>query len=107
MAKSNFTYTIDGKILFIQDSNEGGMSVTNDIEMVLHEMNELLKEMNTSLKEFDVIYRDSQGMIDGVYTKDDRYYDFYYIGESDYINAKNKIKHLTNESNNNSSSSGE
>jgi hypothetical protein len=107
MAKSNFTYTIDGKILFIQDSNEGGMSVTNDIETVIYEMNELLKEMNSSIKEFDIIYRDSQGMIDGVYTKDDRYYDFYFIGESDYAVAKTKIKHLQNESNNNSSSSGE
>lgn len=92
MKKSNFTYTIDGRVLFIEDSNMGGMSVTNDVENVIEEMNTLLSAMGTSVKDFDVIYRDSDGMIDGIKTKDGKFHDFYFIGDRNYNAAKLKIK---------------
>jgi hypothetical protein len=85
---SSFTYIIDGKVLFIEDTN-GRMSVTNDIENVLEKVSEDLK---TSVSNFDIIYRDSEGCIDGVKTKDGKFADFYRIGEENYYKAKLKIK---------------
>jgi exopolysaccharide biosynthesis protein len=92
MRKSNFTYTIDGNVLFIEDSNLGGMSVTNDIENVIEEIERELRPAPISINELDVIYRDSQGSIDGIKIKDGKFHDFYYIGESDYQSAKQKIR---------------
>lgn len=92
MARSNFIYTINGKILYIVDSNQGGMSVTNDAENVIKELNSLLNDMGETIDSFDVIYKDSDGRIDGMTTSGNKFQDFYLIGESDYELAKTKIK---------------
>ena len=89
--KASFTYTIDGQILFIEDSNVG-MSVTNDVENVIEEMNTLFNEMGSTIDDFNVIYRDSRGFIDGIKTKDCKFHDFYFIGEMNYEDAKLKIR---------------
>ena len=72
-AKSDYQYQIDGRVLFIMDLDCGRKSVTNDIENVLADITE--KE-NTSMDNFDIIYRDSDGNIDGVYTKNGEYSSF-------------------------------
>jgi len=89
MRKSDYTYRIDGNILFIEDENRGNMSVTNNIENVL---DEIAKELNTSMQNYRVVYRDSDGNIDGVSIKDGQFLNFYYIGETDFYAAKLKIK---------------
>ncbi len=86
--RSNYTYFIDGNILFIEDIGLR-KSVTNDIENVLED---LTKELNTSMFNFRVIYRDSYGRIDqALVNKDGKFRGFYYIGEASYHAAKLKI----------------
>ena len=90
MRKSNYTYSIDGRTIYIIDNQcDGYLSVTNNIENVLEEIS---KELNTSISNYEVIYKDTDGRIDGVHTKDGEFYDFYHIGETDYHAAKLKIK---------------
>lgn len=57
--------TVDGlNILVIEDRDEGGMSVTNNIENVVHEA-----FFRLGLSRCDaIIYRDSDGVYDGVRT---------------------------------------
>ena len=88
MKRSNYKYTIDGNIIFIEDLNLGSISVTNDIENVISDIS---KEMNTSMDNFKVIYKDSDGVIDGIVTDKGMFDKFYYIGEDDYYAAKLKI----------------
>jgi hypothetical protein len=90
MRRSAFTYTIDGNTIFVVDSNIG-MSVTNDIENVVEEMAVLIRSLGKSINEFNLIYRDSTGEIDGVLIKDEKFDEFYHIGESDYEVAKTRI----------------
>jgi len=87
--KSDYTYKIDGTVLFIEDRDLGRMSVTNNIENVLEEIS---KELGTSIQNYQVIYRDSDGNIDGVITQGGKFDKFYHIGETDFYAAKLKIK---------------
>lgn len=88
-AKSNYRHQIDGRILFIEDLDHGGKSVTDNIENVLAEISE---QLGTSISNFDVIYRDSENKIDGVHTCDGKFTGFYFIQETDYYKAKLKVK---------------
>lgn len=67
MTRANYTYGIadntDEKILWIVDSNLGNMSVTNDMENVLDEIE---KRTQLPLKDYKIIYRDSMNNWDGV-----------------------------------------
>lgn len=69
MTKSDYTYekqTHKGiPYILIEDLNQGGMSVTNDMENVLQQ---IAKELKTSLDSTIIIYKDSDGVYDGVYT---------------------------------------
>lgn len=88
--KCDYTYTIeDDNILFIEDLNQGRMSVTNGIEDVLAEIAE---KIDTNIQDCSVIYRDSDGMIDGVNTIRGEFSSFYHIGESELHAAILKIK---------------
>ena len=94
--KSTFTYSInkDFQIIFIEDSNIG-MSVTNDIENVIESIARDFKKENNSISHYDIIYRDSNGIIDGIYITDEKFHDFYSIGETDYNKAILKIDHTS------------
>ena len=83
----NYNYTIDGNIIFIEGTGEG-KTVTNSIEEILKE---ITVEMNASMDNFKILYRDSEGIIDGVKTSNGEFSDFYYIGETSYYAAKLKI----------------
>jgi hypothetical protein len=67
MTRANYTYGIadgtDEKILWIVDSNLGNMSVTNDMENVLDEIE---KKTQLPLNDYKIIYRDSMNNWDGV-----------------------------------------
>lgn len=90
--KSNFTYKIEGNILFIEDLNLGGKSVTNDIENVIESIGNELRPTDISINDLKVMYRDSDGTIDGIKTKSGSFEGFYFIGETEYEKAKLKVK---------------
>jgi len=87
IARKNYTYTIDGNIIFIEGDGTG-KTVTNSIEEILKTITE---EMRCSVDNFKIIYRDSSGTIDGVTTKNGLFSNFYHIGENSYHAAKLKI----------------
>lgn len=84
----NYIYIEDGDIILIEDTGIG-KSVTNDIENILTDISCRGKEM----KNYKVIYRDSDGIIDGIKLDEfGNFKDFYHIGETNYQIAKTKIK---------------
>lgn len=64
----NYTYTIEQEFVCIVDLDNGGRSVTNDIQKII---NEIEDENNFFLDSFKIIYRDSQGIWDAVLIKDE------------------------------------
>lgn len=85
----DFTYRIDGNVLFIEDLNLGRMSVTNGVEDVLESISNTLER---NLHDFRIMYRDSEDIIDGIETNEDgTFKKFFHIGESDYHVAKLKL----------------
>jgi hypothetical protein len=59
------------RAVFITDLNCGGVSVTNDVENVLHDINaELIALGATGLANRFVCYRDSDGQIDRLHVDD-------------------------------------
>lgn len=94
-SNSDYIWNTSGNVLLIQDLDQGRMSVTNDIENVL---SDLQKSIGDSIKSMDIIYRDSNGVWDGVIAEwgvsrctDAR---FYHIGETNKDNAIQKINKL-------------
>ena len=83
----NYTYTIDGNIIFIEGSGTG-KTVTNSIEEILAD---ITKDLQCSMDNFKIIYRDSEGIIDGVITNKGLFEAFYFIGVTSYYAAKLKI----------------
>lgn len=62
MVRANYTYEIiDDSIVNIVDLNKGGMSVTNDAENVLTEINSIIE-----IKDKQIIYLDSDGNLDEI-----------------------------------------
>lgn len=88
--KSDFTYYIANFCLAIEDQNLGRMSVTNDMENVLEYIKYWLekegKEMPSS-----IIYKDSEGMWDGVSYKDGKV-EFYPIQTTVFHIASNEAR---------------
>lgn len=65
-----YTSMTDGNAMTISiiDDNTGELSVTNDLEAVI----DGFSCFGVPLDEFVIVYRDSQGMWDGVFTTDGR-----------------------------------
>lgn len=85
---------VNQTVLFIEDLNQG-MSVTNNIENVLEEIGQELKASSggsISINDLQVIYRDTNGNIDGVNTQDGRLNTFYSINETDLEKALEKLQ---------------
>lgn len=77
-------------ILFIEDLNVSGkMSVTNNIENVLQE---IAAELPDPLDRYSIIYRDSQGIIDGVETNNNRYTGIFSVNEKTLTKAIAKLE---------------
>ena len=62
--KSDYTSRFIGGVLVIEDLNLGRMSVTNNIENILEEISIELNDGFT--QNTKIIYRDSDGMWDGI-----------------------------------------
>lgn len=94
MSRADYDYSINGNILVITDLNFGRMSVTNDIEYVIAEINTTLKTNGEpSISNYKVVYQDSEGVFDGIIINDkDEFEDFYGIREKEFEKAKQKIK---------------
>jgi len=110
---ANYSWGIDGQILWLKDNGGPGRSLTNDLENALARIQSEIEQPINTLK---IIYRDSEGVWDGVrltkfdlkavlvdaqWLNDGRYphyysqgldIDFYYIGEKSYEQAKQKIE---------------
>lgn len=65
MYRADYIWGIKDSVLWIRDLDQGGKSVTNDLENVLIEIAHKLIDQNMILPPF-IIYRDSEGMWDGV-----------------------------------------
>jgi hypothetical protein len=90
MFKSNYDYKVKEKLKIISIVDLGGvfMSVTNNAEGVIEEIE---KKEGIDAREYNIIYRDSDGIWDGMkYHGKDQPVDFIFIGEETEENA---IKH--------------
>jgi|LauGreDrversion4_2_1035121.scaffolds.fasta_scaffold35400_3 hypothetical protein len=85
MVKSAYTYeTIDNFIIIIYDLDQGGMSVTNDLENIITKLKNELQNIN----DYILIYRDSNGTFDGIaLNKKSEFSHFYGLGKSDKSQA--------------------
>lgn len=110
--RAQYTWGIDGQILWIKDADSQGRSLTNDLENCLAEIQ---AQIDTPLDAYKIIYKDSDGIWDGIrltafklssvlidaqWLSDRRYphyfakgldIDFYFIGEKSYEAAKKKV----------------
>jgi len=59
----------DQHIIVIIDKDLGGLSVTNDIDNII----DYISSNRLNLNNYIVIYRDSEGLYERVYTKDGKY----------------------------------
>lgn len=58
MIRANYTYGILDDVLYIIDENLGSMSVTNDMERVLED----IQKTGINLSEYKIMYKDSEGI---------------------------------------------
>lgn len=82
MRRSDYTYELVNNVICITDLDFGNMSVTNDIENVIEEIDNELRIDNLSIMEYKIIYCDSNKYWDGVLFKKLRtgyHVDFYPI----------------------------
>ncbi len=87
MIKSDFNYYISNGVLAIEDQNLGRMSVTNDMENVLEYIKNELNDKMPNL----IVYKDSDGIWDGVSYKEDKV-KFYPIQTTVFHIASNLAK---------------
>lgn len=110
--RAEYTWGIDGNILWLKDIGQHCRSLTNDME---NAMAEIQGQIEQPINAFTIIYKDSEGTWDGItITRFDlkavlndalwiesgqspHYYasgldiDFYYIGEQTFEAAKGKV----------------
>lgn len=111
--RAQYTWGIDGNILWLKDQSGDGRSLTNDLENCLVEIQ---AETEQPINAYSIIYKDSEGIWDGItITKFDMeavlrdalwlesgqapgYFaqgldiDFYSIGEKNYDAAKSHVQ---------------
>jgi hypothetical protein len=86
--RSNFSHRRESRVILITDLNDGGMSVTNDIERVVehlahHYADAIARECgDPSLDNVAIIYCDSTGRWDGIETQDNVFRCFVPIGST-------------------------
>lgn len=83
---SDYIYFIKGKVLIIEDSDLGNLSVTNDIQNVLTAIKKDLEFLPET-----IIYRDSEGNFDGVDHDKGKFIRFYPVNDTDIEKALEKV----------------
>ena len=86
-ANSDYIYFIKGKVLIIEDSDLGNLSVTNDIQNVLTAIHNDLDFLPET-----IIYKDSEGNFDGVEHEQGKFIKFYSVNESELEKALEKVR---------------
>lgn len=86
---ADFEWKIHDGVLVIVDLNEGGKSVTNDAESVLRTISDILVGKGLSLPQ-TIIYRDSDGIYDGLRYPAPQGVEFYVLGETNVLKAIEK-----------------
>lgn len=85
---AEFLHDLQGKVVIVQDIGQGqARTVSNDAHNVI---NKLVREYKT-LSGKVVIYRDSEGVYDGLAVKKDVFAGFFSINETDLIKALEKV----------------
>ena len=84
--EADFTYSIVGNVISIIDLNLGNRSVTNDIQNVLRKIEHYDQG---SIAGFRIMYRDSEGMWDGI-DWDGHRASFFALRETDEKRARQK-----------------
>jgi hypothetical protein len=87
VTQADFTYKITPTTIAITDTGKGSRSVTNDIEAVLRKIEYWHQG---SIAAFKIIYRDEEGVWDGV-RWDGRTAAFFAIRETDEEKAMEKL----------------
>ena len=91
-ARASFSWTEEDGIISIVDlsgnDDDFGPTVTNDIDNVLRQ---IALEKGHGLQNYRIIYRDTQGIWDGVHVTARGGARFYSINEKDYESAKAKL----------------
>ena len=83
---SDYIYFIKGKVLIIEDSDLGNLSVTNDIQNVLQAIKTDLDFLPET-----IIYKDSLGNFDVVEHDKGKFIRFYPVNESELEKALEKV----------------
>ena len=90
---ADFEYSVQRGVLVIIDLDGGSKSVTNDAESVVQTIQKALKLQGQDLPKI-IIYRDSEGVFDGVHASDVNNIRFYHLGEADLLAAIEKAQKL-------------
>ncbi|GEO05520.1 hypothetical protein AAE02nite_31840 [Adhaeribacter aerolatus] len=89
-AKSDYTWGIDTDVVWIRDLDNGGMSVTNNIQNIINHLSEHLP-----IKEYRLMYGDSLGKWDGLkFIGSGLKVDFFSLNEMDYHKVIQKLRHV-------------
>jgi hypothetical protein len=93
MAQSDYEFAVSDDFILIRDMNLGNMSVTNNIETVVREVAAIVHKVEGKpLRCFRLLYMDSERMVDGILTTDNRFDSFYHLGCKDFNEAKSKAR---------------
>jgi len=85
--QADFTYSITPNTIIIVDTGNGRRTVTNDIEAVLRKIEHWHQG---SITGFKIMYRDENGVCDGV-RWDGQHPSFFALGETDDKRATEKL----------------
>lgn len=86
--QADFTYSITPNTIIIVDTGNGRRTVTNDIEAVLRKIEHWHQG---SITGFKIMYRDENGVCDGV-RWDGQHPSFFALGETDDKRAMEKLR---------------
>jgi hypothetical protein len=87
---ADFTYSLSGNVISIVDLNLGNRSLTNDIESVLRKIEHYHQG---SIVGFKIMYRDSEGVWDGIKWDGGRAL-FFALRETEEERARKKLLDL-------------
>jgi hypothetical protein len=89
VTQADFTYSIRPNAISIIDTGKGKTSVTNDIEAVLRKIEYWHQG---SIARFKIMYRDKNGVWDGVRWDGNKHPSFFAIRETDEKRAMGKLR---------------
>lgn len=95
--RSNFNFLHGTNTIAIEDLQPtlGGMTVTNDVENVIHYIAiSMFGEVSNKMDSYAIVYRDSEGIWDGIKTVNGEFDSFVYLGAHSMEEAIDLIQGL-------------